>query len=113
MDDKDNFIAQRQKVKDLTPLNCGFNEDQDKRMQQREEIKKRNRNFKGMRPDFFIQEHLTRTNSTLLKETKRVAGSLGYQYPGYFMGGEVRCRNVEGGRYTVIECFEDLKKLHS
>ena len=58
----------------------------------------------------YIQEHLTKYNRSLLKASKTLLDGK-FQYPGYIMHGEVRCKIAENADYDVIRCASDLQKM--
>ena len=58
----------------------------------------------------YIQEHLTNFNRSLLKATKTMLDGK-FQFPGYIMHGEVRCKIAENADYDVIRCASDIQNM--
>ncbi len=58
----------------------------------------------------FLQEHLTKYTKGLLKITKEKLTEE-YDFPGYVMNGEVRCRKKEGDKFECVQSIRDLKKI--
>ena len=60
----------------------------------------------------YMQEHLTKRNKDLLKESKRVLKEL-YEFPGYVMNGEVRAKYSKADKFCVINSMKDIEKLRA
>ena len=70
-----------------------------------EENRRRKKNL------LFLNESLTRTNRTLLKEAKTISKQLNYKFTGYTINGEVRVKRNEKSEHIAILCKKDLLKI--
>ena len=55
------------------------------------------------------QQCKTQENCKLLKEAKREANKLQYQYPGYTVNGEIKVRKSVNEDHISILCKSDLQ----
>ena len=92
-----NFYDQKDKLRDYTTSNVDFSKF----------------NAPGPPPaemSIYMTDHLTKTNSDLLASAKRQLKDT-YQYPGYYLKGEVRVKLDQGSRYIPINCERDIARL--
>ena len=68
-------------------------------------------NSKRKKNVLFLNESLTRTNRTLLKEAKIISKQLNYKCTGYTINGEVRVKRNENSEHIAILCKKDLLKI--
>ena len=68
-------------------------------------------NSKRKKNVLFLNESLTRTNRTLLKEAKTISKQLNYKCTGYTINGEVRVKRNENSEHIAILCKKDLLKI--
>ena len=62
-------------------------------------------------PYVSIYEHLTKLNSDLLKKAKDRAYANNFKYRGYTVGGEVRVKKSDQGKFISIKDYGDLDKI--
>ena len=110
-DDRCTFFKQKGKLKDITPEKCNLKINKDELGNWRRFMAGNIKNVDKASPNIFMQEHLTSINGELLKSSKAKAKGLGYDYPGYVIDGEVRCRKAQGEKYIAIKCEKDLEKI--
>ena len=96
--DRNNFYQQKIKLKNIkssTIVNQSAGGEQDEATVQ----------------NIYFNESLTQENCKLLKEAKREANKLKYQYLDYTVNGEIRVRKSANEDYISILCKSDLDKI--
>ena len=59
-----------------------------------------------------MQEHLTKYTKTLLMTTRSKLNGT-YEFPGYVMNGQVRCKKAKGQKFSIIKSVHDISLLLS
>ena len=96
-----NFYDQKDKLRDFTTKNVDFS----------------NFNSPESQPatpasdmPIYMADHLTKMNSDLLSSAKRQLKET-YEYPGYYLKGEVRVKLNRESTYIPINCEKDITRL--
>ena len=133
--DRVNFVAQKEKLKNVTTESIDLSSVQVPKhiqeiLNQRKttgagragpnasrggynNVARRHAKAESDKPSYIhLQDHLTQRNKELLKEAK-VALQDSFKFPGYVMDGQIRAKRAENEKFTVIKCSADIKKLLS
>ena len=129
--DRYNFVAQKEKLKNITSANIDLSSIKvpkniqtilDQRKKEGKTGPRSNRGGyhnvarrdakaeSGEPTSIFLQDHLTQRNKDLLKEAKTALRDH-FQFPGYVMDGQIRSRRAENDKYFTIKCSADIRRL--
>ena len=111
--DKENFMRQRFKLKDVDTNQLDVDYDVSKLAEWRDNMSRKfhTKDWKDEIPRIIIHEHLTDQNFSILKEARSAAQKKGYKFPGYLRGTCICVRKSEESEHIRIECLEDISKI--
>ena len=105
-----SFFTQRYKLKDITSTCIDFTKLP--HVNYPPNIKRRTPIRDNKESDIFVQEHLTKYSKNLLNAAKKTLQKH-FEYPGYIMNGEVRCKKSQNAKFEKLTSLADLKKILS
>lgn len=111
--DKENFMRQRAKLKDVNVDDLHVDYDLAKLKEWRDGMVRRisGKDWNQEIPRIMLHEHLTEMNNNILKQARTEAYKKGYKFTGYLSGTTICVRKTSESQPVKIECMEDINKI--